>query len=210
MRTTTLFVAGVLAVVVGAACGESNQAVASGSTATTGDIASYQQLATNVQDGATTYRANMMAPGTVTTADCQRVHDAYDAQLRPWVSQMVQMSGSMDHYIDDHGGAGVADLGCVSAAMMYEIDRHHTAACTAADIGANRTEAGRHVDAMLSYGGHMWDRCDQMMRGLDAGNWGWEPKMHGCEDWDGCCSSMMHDGCCGGMGRMHGGACCDH
>jgi hypothetical protein len=111
MRTTTLFVAGVLAVVVGAACGESNQAVASGSTATTGDIASYQQLATNVQDGATTYRANMMAPGTVTTADCQRVHDAYDAQLRPWVSQMVQMSGSMDHYIDDHGGAGVADLG---------------------------------------------------------------------------------------------------
>jgi hypothetical protein len=83
-----------------------------------------------------------------------------------------------------------------------------------ADIGANRTEAGRHVDAMLSYGKHMGDRCDEAMRGIDAGNWGWDPMMHGCENWDGCCSGMMHDGCCGGMGGMGGmhggGGCCGH
>jgi hypothetical protein len=208
MQTTKLFIAGVIVVAYGVACGESNESPADSSTATTSDIANYQQLAVNVQSGATTYRANTTALDTATAADCRRVHDAYDADLRSWLPQMVQMSGAMDRYMGHHGGSSTADHACVAATMTYELERHHAAACMAADMGANRTEAGRHVDAMLSYGEHILERCKQMMRAIDAGNPSWGPMMHGCEDWDGCCSSMMHDGCCGGMmGGMHRPCC---
>lgn len=207
MRTTRLIMPSALALVLGAACGSSGESSSNSTPANTSDITTYQQLATNVQNGATTYRTTMMAP-TTTVADCRRVHDAYDAQVRPWVSRMVQMRGAMDQYMNNHGGASVADFSCTSATMMYELDRHRTAACTSADISANRTEASGHVDAMLSYGGHMWDRCNQMMRGTNAGNWSWGSMMSGCETWDGHCSGMMHDACCQGpggmMGQMHG------
>jgi hypothetical protein len=191
-----------VALVFGAACGEASDSNQDGSVATADDIRTYQELATNVQNGATSYGTSMMAPGTATVADCRRVHDEYDAQVRPWVSEMGRMSGRMDDYMNGHEGASAADFACTSAMMMSEFDRHHAAACTFADFSANRTEAGRHVDAMLSYGGHMWDRCDQMMRGMDTGHSDFGPMMGGCQDWDRCCSGTMN-GCCGGHDCCH-------
>jgi hypothetical protein len=207
MGATRVIVSSAIALVVAAACGQASDSSPNASV-TSDDIATYQELTSRVQDGAASYRATMMAPGTTTAAECRRVHDAYDREVRPWVSRMVHMGGEMDRYMEAHGGANMADYACVSATMMDELDHHHATACTFSDIGADRTEAIRHVDAMLSYGSHMWDRCDQMMRGIDSGSWGWGPMMGGCEIWDGHCSGMMHEDCCGGMmGGMHGDRC---
>jgi hypothetical protein len=207
MRTTNLSVPIAFALAAAAACGRSSDS--HGSTASSDDIATYLQLAEKVQSRATSYRTAMIAPGTATAADCQRVHDEYDAEMRPWVSQMVQMSRSMDRYMNDHGGASVADHACGSATMMYELDQHHAVACGLADVAADRAEATRHVDAVMAYGGHMWGRCDQMMRGADTGSWSWGPMMDGCGEWDGCCTGMMHGGCCGEMMRGTHNECCD-
>jgi len=211
MATTKLVPPCFLAIVLGAGCGESSDVSPDGSTPTTDDIAIYQQLAVKVQERATTYRMAMMAPETETVADCQRMHEQYDAEVRPWVSRMVQMSGGMDRYMSDHGGSDVADHACVSGAMTHELDRHHAQACTLANLDADQEQAVRHVDAMLTYSGHMWDRSDQMVRGSDSGNWHWGPMMAGCEDLDGHCPGMGYDDDCGGgmMDGMAGGACCD-
>jgi hypothetical protein len=40
----------------------------------------------------------MAGPG-MTLEGCAAAHDAYDAQVRPWSSQMVQVSASMDAFI---------------------------------------------------------------------------------------------------------------
>lgn len=177
---------------------------------TTDDISTYRHLAVKAQDEARAYRTGMMDLGTATSADCQRVHDKYDIEVRPWVSEMVQLSRRMDRYMDYYGGGDVADHACVSAAMTYELDRHHAAACTSPNPALNQEEAERHVDTMLAYGQHMWDRCDQMMHASDSGNWGWAPMMDGCTESEQQCAGMMDHDCGGGMmGEMHGRACCD-
>jgi len=216
MQTAKLVAGSLLAAVIGAGCAASSDVSPEDSLTisdddslpTTDDISTYRQLAVELQEEARAYRTGMLDLATATLADCQRVHDEYDVEVRPWVSQMLQMSRRMDRYMSYYGGDEVADHACVSAEMTYELDRHHAAACTLADLGANQAEAGRHVDAMLAYGEHMWERCDQMMRGSDSGDWGWGPMMDGCADW-GQCTGMTDDDCRGGMmGEMHGRACC--
>jgi hypothetical protein len=220
MYTTRTTLPLAFAVVIAAACGDEPPADGSGepdlagdadgdpsgATGTTAELAQYQQLTLDVQEGATMYGSTMMGSETTTTADCRRVYDAYDELVRPWVSQMVAMSGRMDRHMDSNGGEEVADYGCAVATMMDELDLHRATACTLNDIRMNRAEAARHVDAMLNYSEHLWERCEQMMRGIDTGAWAWGPMMTGCETWDDDCG-MMHDGCCSEMGRMHGASC---
>lgn len=218
MRTVKFVALSLLATVLGAGCTASVDAspeeslmnMEDDSLPNTDDISTYRQLVVKAQEGARAYRTGMMALETATVDDCQRVQDTYDAEVRPAVSQLVQMSKRMDRYMGYYGGDDVADHACVSAAMASELDRHRTAACTSADLGANQDEAGRHVEVMLAYGQHMWDRCDQMMRGSDSGDWGWGPMMDGCSDAAGQCIGMRDADCHGGMmGEMHGRACCD-
>jgi hypothetical protein len=209
MRTMKFFHPRVLFLIVGTACGSSNDSGTSASSTSTNDIATYQQLTTNVQNGAASYRTMMMASSTTTVADCRRIHDEYDAQVRSWVTQMEQTSGGMDTFIGNHGGARAADMGCVSGAMMNELDHHHSVACTFANLSANQAEAVRHVQTMLSSAGHISDRCAEMMRGTAMGSLHWGPMMDGCQDWNGhdCCGGMM--GGAGMMGGMHHGyGCC--
>lgn len=154
----------------------------------------------------------MVGPG-VTPTTCKNIHDDYDAQVRPWVSQMVQMAGEMDGWMGNHGGGANADMRCAAATMMDDLDHHRSVACTLPDLAADQAEATRHVDAMNSYAGHLWHRCGEMLGGTNGGTCcNWEPMMNGCGSWSAtCCSGMMRWGCCGGMmggGMMHGGDCC--
>lgn len=202
MRTLKFVIPSALALAIGGACGDPTTPRPIASAPSASDVTTYALLAANVQRAAISYRATMMAPTTASVADCNRVHDSYDAQVRPLVSQMAQMRAAMDHYMDDHGGASVADFSCVSATMTYELDLHRATACTSADITTDRAEVHRHVDAVLSYAGHIGNRCNEIMRGVDAGHPNWEAVMSGCESWDGhghC--SMMY---AGEAGWVHG------
>jgi hypothetical protein len=211
MGTERFAFASTFAVVAIAACGGT---AASSSTAGS-EITSYQTLAATVQSVSATYSTTMLGP---TSEDCQRIHDQYDAQVRPIVSQIVQMGGTMDTFLDSQGAATSADMRCDSATMMDELDFHRSVACTFSGLNANQAEATRHADAMSSFAGHILDRCDEMLaaiRGTTGNATGnnWAPMMSGCERWSAtCCSAMMRSGCCGGnMGRdgmTNGETCC--
>lgn len=199
------------------ACGSSTGTTASeagtGTGATSSDITTYQQLASDARSAASAYDTAMTG-SNLTLASCHSIHDGYDAQVRPWVSLMVQMAGPMDDYMNAHGGEGNADLRCGSATLLDELDYHRSIACTFPTVAADREEAARHVAAMNSYAGHLWNRCGEMLGSTTGGACcNWAPRMNGCELWSStCCSGMMRHGCCGGMmgggGMMHGGDCC--
>lgn len=168
-------------------------------SASASELGTYQALAAKVQSAALAYRATMSGSGVTTVQSCQEVQVGYDSQVRGWVSQMSQMAGAMDSFIDSHGGAMVADMQCVSGTMLDELDRHKSTACASPDLQMDRAEALRHADAMSSLTGHSSSRCDEARGALDGGTARWSPMLQGCEGWDGRCSAMMHDHCCGAM-----------
>lgn len=180
MRTLTVALAsaGALAAV---ACGGSSTSpgTSPGIPTEKSQVASYQDLAQRVQSASLSYRATMAAPN-MTVAGCQAAHDAYDAQVRPWISQMVQMSGAMDGIIAAHDGAAFADMGCVASTMLTDLDAHHRVACTFGSLNDDRAEALRHADVMASYAAHAYDRSGEMMGGLDGDGYTWGPMMTGC------------------------------
>lgn len=175
MQTETMAVvsAGLLAVI---ACGGSSTSPGSDDKA---QIATYQDLSGRVQSAALSYGATMSAP-TVTVAGCSAAHDVYDAQVRPWVSQMVQMSGAMDGFIGAHDGAAFADMSCVANAMLADLDAHRRVACTFARLSDDQAEAARHAGVMTSYSAHVYDRCGQMMGGIGGHGYMWGPNAAGC------------------------------
>ena len=211
MRTTGFVFATAVTLTALSACGGSTSSttpMGTGTGTTSGDITSYQQFAVNVQSTAAAYGTTMAGAG-VTSTSCEGIHDQYDGQVRPWVSQMMQMGGHMDDFIDGHGGASDADMMCGSSTMMDELDHHRSIACTLADLGADRAEAARHAQAMNGYASHLYARCGEML--ANGNTWG--PMMHGCENWSAtCCTPMMRAGCCaemmGGGTMMHGSECC--
>jgi hypothetical protein len=160
-----------------AACGGSSSSTTTQPSSS--DIATYQALTQRTQDAVGSYRAMMMS-SDMTMAGCSSAHDAYDSQVRPWITQMMQMSGVMDGFMDDHQGSGDADMACTSNAMMNELDAHRMAACTFATMSADQSEVMRHASAMASYVGHASVRCTEMMGGLDGSGFSWGPMMMGC------------------------------
>lgn len=207
MDTTSSVFAGGFVVALVAACGGSTSSDGTaGNGASGSDIATYQQLATDTRSAASSYRMSMMATD-VTPASCQAIHDHYDGQVRPWLSRMMQMSPGMDDFMDAHDGTMAADMSCVSAAMMDELDHHRATACTFADVSADQAEAVRHSGAMVGYSGHCFDRSGEMMNGSHGGAWSWGSMMDGCRGWqaDGgiphdAPGDAQHDG-----GMMQGG-----
>lgn len=165
-------------------------------------VADYRALALNLDATAAVYGSNVDGPDMTTLAMCRSFHDQYDGQVRPWVSDMVRMSGMMENYMGSRDAGTIADFSCVSATMMDELNYHRSVACSSPDLEADRIEARRHVEAMQSYAVHMSTRCAEIIGLLDGGSGSFGPMMQGCQDWDGHCSSMMHNACCGGM-MMH-------
>lgn len=197
MSFARLFVPAVTVALVSGCGGQSSNS----GVASAGDIAAYQALSVDVQSAATAYRSAMTDPSVTTLADCRRIHDAYDAQIQPWIAQMMQRAGAMDGFMNDHGGLSVADMACDASLMADEMDHHDAVACSWPDLASDQAEAQRHADAMIAYAAHAQERCAEMNGG--SGNWQWQPMMQQCQSWDGCCTDSMYT-CCGGM-MMHGG-----
>lgn len=206
MDTPTLVFAGGFVLAFAACGGSTSSSGTMGTGATGSDITTYQQLATSTRSAATSYRASMTG-ADVTPASCQVIHDRYDGQVRPWLSQMMQMAREMDDFMDAHDGTTAADMSCVSAAMMDELDHHRSTACAFADLSADQAEAARHSGAMVSYSDHMFDRSGEMMNGSHGGAWSWGSMMDGCQDWaaDGGPNDAKHDGGMMQNGGMMGG-----
>jgi hypothetical protein len=168
------------------ACGGSSSGTTNGD-----DIASYRQSVVDVQSAATQYRAAMLSDQMTTVAACQQVHDRYDAEVRTPVLNMGAMSGDLDSFMGQHGGAGMADMSCAAAGMSSELDQHDAVACRLADVSADQAEVVRHVGVMMSYAAHLSDRSDQMMGAVGGGMGTWGPMMSGCAGWHGS-MMMMH------------------
>jgi hypothetical protein len=158
------------------ACGGSATSPQTGTAlANSAAITQYQDLTASVQSAAVSYGTTMAGPG-MTLGGCGAAHDAYDAQVRPWISQMVQVSASMDAFMDAHNGYSYADMACVANAMLQELDAHRLVACTFSTLGGDQTETARHVGVMTSFAGHAYDRCGQMM----GGQYTWAPPAPVC------------------------------
>lgn len=181
-------------------------------------IEDFQLRLAQVEEQAISYRDQMTSTGMTTVADCVTASEQYESSVRPWIDEMMDMSDSMDRYVSAHGGVDVADLACVATNMRAELDHHHDLACAEQSLDADRKEAQRHVDAMLSYVDHSWQRCDQMMTGVDEGEWHWGPMMTSCEGWadtadtaDECVDDSPHHTMMGGNvmgdGMMMGNVC---
>ncbi len=180
VRPKILAIGSFVALLGAGACGTSSTSTdATQAAIEKTNVATFQDLSSRVQSAAYSYGATMVA-GSMTLGNCAAVHDAYDAQVRPWLSQMVQMSGTMDGYIDSHSGLTYADMHCVTSAMWDDLEAHRLAACKFATLSANQAEASRHVNVMTSYAAHAYDRCGQMMGGLDGHGYSWGPTAGGC------------------------------
>lgn len=217
MRTAQVAVMVATAFVVAAGCGSTSTSGqgsngSGGAIGTTrADITEYQNLSAKVESAASAYRTRMA--GTVSAEMCRSVHDQYDAEVRPWVARMGQLANEMDAYITAHGGGGAADMRCTCATMLDELDYHRSRACNFPTLAGDQDEAERDADAMYSYAKHMRGRCGEMLGSGPGGMCcSWGPMMNGCANWSStCCSSAMHEGCCGQMmmgGGMHAGGCC--
>ncbi len=158
---------------------------------TTEGIEDYQLLATQLEKKAIDYRDD--SAGVDSVVACERLRDEYTRQIRSQLSEMVDMSDAMDAYVAEHGGGDVTDLHCVSVNMMSELDHHLEQACVNWDADTYEEEITRHVETMLSYVDHTWERCDEMMAGIDSDDWQFAPMMSVCADFDESCSeNVMH------------------
>jgi hypothetical protein len=179
MRTIHTIAAGACAFALAGACGgmsgSPEPAIASRS-----DVVQYNQLALQVQSAAGAYGNALGRTNGTTIASCQSVEDQYDGQVRPWVSQMRQMSGAMDDLAAAHDGAMHADMGCDANAMLHELDHYRSVACASSDLATDRAEAARHVQAMMGYTSHATERCGELLAGLDRSDWNFSPMMSGC------------------------------
>ena len=143
------------------------------------DVIAYRELLDNAVGVTTHYRAVMMDPG-MTAGMCLHVHGNYDSAMRWYLGQMSNLSPDMDGDMATHDGGEVADVECVTTAMMNELDQHASVACSWGDLASDRSEANRDVDAMLALTTHATQRCDEMQSGLDGNGWSWTPMMPVC------------------------------
>jgi hypothetical protein len=120
-----------------------------------------------VQAGALQLAAAASAYGTAAAAmadvaACRSEAAAYDDVVRPMVQQMRAIAAAVDRRMMSMGQASSADVQCGADAMLWELDRHRSLACAAADMGPNRTEALGHAQAMTEWADHQRVRSEEM------------------------------------------------
>lgn len=178
------------AVAVVAAC-------SSGLMMSRSDVASYDRLASDLGGAVTNYRTATSAMST--PAECMAALQQYLGTVKPDLDRMGPLAGEMDSQMMALGQGLSSDMRCGMDVMRGELARHAAVACTAADMGMNRAEAGRHADAMESFADHMRMRAAEaggMMGGAsgmmgggwtmpDGGMMGWGHQMPGCTYADG-------------------------
>ncbi len=152
-----------------AACGSS-------AGMTDSDVQAFRSTALAVSSTAVSYGA--AATSMTSTAQCSAMQGAYDGQVRPMVSRMQGMSAAMDDMMGSMNRMADGDMGCAANAMMAELDRHASVACTSSTgVAPDAAEAQQHAAAMQQWAAHEQDRAQEMgsmmgMSGMMGGSGG--------------------------------------
>lgn len=147
-------------------------ACGAGTMGTSSDVAAmqaYQALGQDVSGTVATYQADTAT--IPNDATCQAAHETYANRMAAMLDRMVEMSATMDQHMAEYGHAAPLDMACVAEVMAAEFERHHAAACAAADVAADETEAAEHVAAMTSLVEHQrvrYENAGSMMGMMDA------------------------------------------
>jgi len=100
----------------------------------------------------------------VATEDtCLPIRRMYDLEVRPVITyRMAELAPALDEIVGARGGAGFADLGCITDALHVELDAHLATECVIDDTAS---EARRHATAVgeLLEAAHV--RTDEMLAG---------------------------------------------
>ncbi len=137
-----------------AACGGRSEA----------DVAAYKETVQQTLAAVAAHRERSQA---ATTPDaCLAEHHRYDAEVRPRVLRMQELSTGMDDCMRSRGRADWADMGGMCSSMTGELDQYQTSACALSDTALDRGETARHCDVMEGYGRRASDRAN------NAGNCG--------------------------------------
>lgn len=134
----------ILAMLTATACGGSM----GGSSEAASALAAYQALGRQMSTEIATYAAQ--ATTLPDAAACEAAHARYEAAMPGMVERMRQMSVAMDQHMAGMG-RGDFDMTCTADAMAAELERHHGAACTGAEVTADEQEVAEHVANMGNF-----------------------------------------------------------
>jgi len=161
------------------------------------DVNAFAQEVSSASAALDSYQA---ATRTMTTAaDCGAAVGAYGTPMQNHLNSMQGAAGPMDQQMRNRGEPSHADLACGVNAMDNELRHHLQVACRAADMGANRTEAGRHVAVMADGLHYLQMRIAEMNLGMGPYDGGFYLQDGGVMGWD------DHPAGCGGMAAPDGG-----
>jgi hypothetical protein len=113
------------------------------------DVTAYRQA--NQELAATVRTHQERTRATTTQQECVDEQRRYEADARPRVERLRQMSGNLDGCMRSSGRPDWADMGAMCGSMMVELDHYNSTACTSLDHGSNLTELDRHCDVMNGY-----------------------------------------------------------
>lgn len=141
-----------------AACGGSD---GSSGPASAAEVRDFSASARAISSAATAHGTTAAA---MTDRDaCTSEESAYDARVRPILDHMASRSEAMDEQMSSMGRSADADMTCATDALRAELDLHASIACASrTDMGPNRTEAARHVQAMTEWAEHQRVRSEEL------------------------------------------------
>lgn len=152
--------------VAAAACGGSST-----SGVTSADVQKLNTLSQSVSAAVATY--GTQAAAMTDTGSCNGAESAYDAQVRPMVSEMQGMGTNLDDKMGSMNHQPDADMECGANALRSELDRHQRVACASAtDMAPNKAEALQHVGAMTRWTNHQVARSYEMGSMMGMGGMG--------------------------------------
>jgi len=127
------------------------------------DVAAFRQFNEQLVAAVDTHQTNI--PGMTDMAACTAERDRYEADVRPIVDRMRDMSAGMDDCMMAMGRDSMADMQTTCGGMNDELTTHMGAACTSSDLAQDRAEADRHCNAMRQMAQQEMGRADNMMQG---------------------------------------------
>lgn len=165
MSVSVTRMAAAFGLILATACGDAMMS----STPDTSTMQAYQAVGQDVASAIASYAAD-----TATMTDdaaCEGTHARYAEQMLTMLERMRETSTEMDRHMGEFEHALPADLACVAEVMAAEFERHHAAACAAAEIGADMREAAHHVGSMSSLVEHQrlrYEGAGAMMGMMDG------------------------------------------
>lgn len=127
-----------------------------------GDLAAlqdYQAVGAELSTVVTAY-------GTATAAladpaECEALHADYADHAHQLATRMRDSGETMEGHMASRGSVGAGDTTCGADAVLAELERHHGAACTGADVDTDEQEAARHVATMTALMEHQRVRYEE-------------------------------------------------